>query len=98
MLAEPKRVISARLYSLHELIAGTYRDVEVVDIPLFPLALDELLDIGMVHIHYGHVRTVPLAALSNQLGSLRQVSQRRNWTARLAVGSGNRRILGAQLR
>ena len=70
-LPESKGVITSSLNRFHELIAGPNRYVEIVDVPLFPLALNELFDVRVVDIHYRHVRTVALTTLCHKLRCFR---------------------------
>lgn len=85
------------LHPLHEVGVHPHGDVEVVDLPLLPLTGDELQDIGVAHVHDRHVGPVPLAPLGDQLGDGGEVTEDSHGAARLAVGGGDGRPLGADL-
>src|SRR5215211_2621048 len=51
------------LHGLHKLVGDGDRDVEVVDLVVFPLAVDELLDVWVVDPEDAHVGPAPGPAL-----------------------------------
>ena len=81
----PLRICGPTGDGLHELVADTDGDIEVVDVSFDLLAVDELQDVRVVHVHDGHVCAIPFSALRYEGGDGRQMPEHSDGAARLAV-------------
>src|SRR5215217_2813913 len=94
----PELEVRIGLHSLHELVRDGDGDVEVVDLVVVALAVDELLDIGVVHPEDAHVGPPPGAALLDLVRRSIINRHERNRPARHTHRGLDQVVLGTQAR
>src|SRR5215204_6659006 len=91
-----KLEVGVRLDGLHELVGYGHGDVEVVDLVVVLLAIDELLDVGVVDPEDAHVRPAPGSALLDLVRRSVVDGHKRDGTGRYAHRRLHQVVLGTQ--
>src|SRR5919112_2593220 len=94
----PEIEVRVGLDGLHELVGDGDGDVEVVDLVVVTLAVDELLDVGVVHPEDAHVGPPPGAALLDLVRRCVVDGHEGNGPARHAHRGLDQVVLGTQPR
>src|SRR4051794_13952341 len=92
----PELEIRIGLDGLHELVGDRNRDVEVVDLVVLALAVDEFLDVRMVHPEDAHVGPAPGPALLDLVGRSIVDGHERDRPARYTHRALDQIVLGTQ--